>query len=191
MKKKCTDVIADWLADCNVIEEEDKELYSYAVNSFVFSLCPLFLAIIFGICFECIPQCITLIVPFMVIRKFSGGYHTKHLWTCLPCSCLLLFLSMILSIHIKCGWELLLVTAGAVVSLIGASPIDHENKKLNFNEKKQYKKDVAVLTTVFFILAAILYASGMKKFTVCISIGIILTASLQMPCLVMKVKKGC
>ena len=34
MKKKCTDVIADWLADCNVIEEEDKELYSVSGDNF-------------------------------------------------------------------------------------------------------------------------------------------------------------
>lgn len=130
MIEKCANTIADWLINCEVVKETDKELYSYAVYSILLSLSPLLLAIGFGIGMGCVGRSVMIIMPFVIIRKFSGGYHTKHAWSCLIWSCLLLVLCMVLSFHIKCGWVLALITVGAAVSLICFSPIDNENRVL-------------------------------------------------------------
>ena len=45
MIEKCANTIADWLINCEVVKETDKELYSYAVYSILLSLSPLLLAI--------------------------------------------------------------------------------------------------------------------------------------------------
>ena len=110
MIEKCANTIADWLINCEVVKETDKELYSYAVYSILLSLSTLLLAIGFGIGMGCVGRSVMIIMPFVIIRKFSGGYHTKHAWSCLIWSCLLLVLCMVLSFHIKCGWVLALIT---------------------------------------------------------------------------------
>lgn len=106
--EKCANAIADWLVRCAMIDEEDKELYRYAAYSLILSISPLLLAIGFGICMGRVKESVMITLPFMLIRKFSGGYHTKHAWSCMICSCLLLFLC---------------ITEGLAVSDSNATPI--------------------------------------------------------------------
>ena len=157
MIEKCANTIADWLINCEVVKETDKELYSYAVYSILLSLSPLLLAIGFGIGMGCVGRSVMIIMPFVIIRKFSGGYHTKHAWSCLIWSCLLLVLCMVLSFHIKCGWVLALITVGAAVSLICFSPIDNENRVLSQEECGCYKMITAMLVIIFMLVDALLF----------------------------------
>ena len=48
--------------------------------------------------------------------------------------------------HVQCDLKLAIATVIASVSLITFSPIDSENRRLDTNEKRTYKK-----TTVFFV----------------------------------------
>lgn len=186
MMEKCANIIADWLISCKVVEETDKELYSYAVHSILLSLSPLALAIGFGICMGCVRQSVMIIMPFVIIRKFSGGYHTKHAWSCLIWSCLLLLLCITISFYIKCGWEIALVTVGAAVSLILNSPIDNVNRELDQEEHHRYKK---ITTVVFALTTVLLFECRLYTYSLCISIGIVLSAGLQLPCIFKKVRQ--
>ena len=187
--EKCANIIADWLINCKVVEETDKELYSYAVHSILLSLSPLALAIGFGICMGCVRQSVMIIMPFVIIRKFSGGYHTKHAWSCLLWSCLLLLLCITISFYIKCGWEIALVTVGAAVSLILNSPIDNVNRELDQEEHHRYKKITTVLVLVFALTTVLLFECRLYTYSLCISIGIVLSAGLQLPCIFKKVRQ--
>lgn len=189
MIEKCANIIADWLINCKVVEETDKELYSYAVYSILLSLSPLALAIGFGICMGCVGQSITIIIPFAIIRKFSGGYHTKHSWSCLIWSSLLLLLCIIVSFCVKCGWKIALITVGAAVSLILNSPIDNVNRKLGWEEYLRYKKITTVLVTIFVFTAVLLFECRLYTYSICISIGIMLSAGLQLPCIFKKMRR--
>ncbi|GFI24119.1 accessory gene regulator protein B [Lachnospiraceae bacterium] len=183
MIEKCANIIADWLISCNVVEQTDKELYNYAVYSILLSLSPLALAIGFGICMGCVRQSVTIILPFVIIRKFSGGYHTKHAWSCLIWSCLLLLLCIIMSFYIKCGLTIALITVGSAVSLICFSPIDNENRVLNQEEHSRYKRITAVLVITLLFMDTLLFVFQLYTYSICISIGIMLSASLQLPCI--------
>lgn len=140
--------IAEWLIECDIVKETEKELYSYALYSFFLSLSPLLMTIGFGLLMGCVKQSLVLILPFLVIRKFSGGYHTKHLWSCFLCSCLLVPLCLIVSFYCKCHWQLGIVTVAAAVSLVIFSPIEHPNNPLCQKEKKRYKKIVVILSVL-------------------------------------------
>lgn len=189
MIEKCANTIADWLINCEVVKETDKELYSYAVYSILLSLSPLLLAIGFGISMGCVGRSVMIIMPFVIIRKFSGGYHTKHAWSCLIWSCLLLVLCMVLSFHIKCGWVLALITVGAAVSLICFSPIDNENRVLSQEECGCYKMITAVLVIIFMLVDALLFVCQLHIYSICISIGIMLSAGLQLPYIFKELRK--
>lgn len=90
--KYCTCKIVEWLINHDAIKSEDKELYEYALYSLWLLATPLFLAIIIGGCLGGVKEGIIIVIPFMLIRKFSGGYHAKHLWICLIGSTILLSL---------------------------------------------------------------------------------------------------
>ena len=84
---------------CNAINEADKELYKYALYSFFLLVSPLILAGGVGFGLGSVKHGVALIFPFMVLRKFSGGYHAKNLHTCILGSGFLLFLCIMLSMH--------------------------------------------------------------------------------------------
>lgn len=181
MIERCTEVIVDWLIKCEAVEDIEKELYSYALYSLLLSLLPLVLAIGFGLCLGCVRQSVTIIVPFAIIRKFSGGYHTKHSWSCLLWSCLLMLLCIVVSCYVQWGLGLIVVTIGSAVSLIVFSPIDNENRVLSPDERVLYKKVTVILVIIFLLLDVILFLLHLNTYAVCISIGIMLSAGLQLP----------
>lgn len=147
---KCTDAVTNWMIRCHVIHEEDKELYKYAIHSFFLLLSPLILAGGIGFCVGSVKHGFAVILPFIVLRKFSGGYHAKNLHTCILGSGFLLLLCIICSIHVQCDWRLAITTAIASVSLIVFSPMDSENRRIDRDERRSYKKNDSVLCDRFW-----------------------------------------
>lgn len=188
MPKKCTNVVVGWLIRCDAIEEKDRELYQYALYSVLLSMYPLLFATCFGAVIGEIDKSVAIITPFAIIRKFSGGYHTKNSWSCFLWSSLLLLLCIVVSIHMEGGLFLIMMAAVAEMSLIYFSPIVHENRKLEWAEYREYKKMTTIWTSLFLLVAVILYFGKWEKYSICISIGIILSAGLQLPCVLVQKK---
>lgn len=183
MIERCAEAITVWLINNGVIEENEEALYMYATYSFFVSVAPLFIAIIFGILAGQVVHSIIIIIPFMVIRKFSGGYHTKHPWSCMICSSILLLFCIYISSNINWNVGFEIVTIVSIGSLLAFSPIDSENRRLDVSEKTRYRKLTSYLTGLFTVLIAVLYLLKLRSYAICISIGLILTAGLQVPCI--------
>lgn len=178
--------ISGWLIKCGVIGQEEQELYEYAIHSLILEIAPIILVGIFGILMGAMLQGIILIVPFMLIRKFSGGFHAKHEIYCLVTSSMLLMLCVWFAKHLEVGVLLSTLTFLSGGMLMVLSPIDSENRRLDEDEKKHCKKRTGILTVVFGLLYAILAFWKQDFYAVPISIGILLTAGLQLPYLVKK-----
>lgn len=179
----CIGSIVTWLIRHDAIAEADRELYEYAVYSLLITLSPLFIITVIGGFMGMVKESILLILPFMVIRKFSGGFHAKHGWTCLIGSCTVLFLCVILASHITCNVVLTVVALGAVTSLCILSPIDSDNRRLSEEEKRRYKKVTCITAVIFAILYVLLYLAKLDTYAVCVAVGLVLPAGLQLPCI--------
>lgn len=134
--KYCTGKIVEWLINHDAIESDDKELYEYALYSLWLLVTPLFLAIIVGLCFGRIKEGIVIVIPFMLLRKFSGGYHAKHLWICLTSSTLLLSLCVRLSFNLKYDWKLAIIISCCRNRIGDIAAQLPENKRLSNEEKE-------------------------------------------------------
>ena len=184
--KYCTCKIVEWLINHDAIKSEDKELYEYALYSLWLLATPLFLAIMIGGCLGGVKEGIIIVIPFMLIRKFSGGYHAKHLCVCLVSSTILLSLCILMSFYLEYDWKLAGITIIAGIGMGYFSPIDHENKRLSDKEKKIYKKVTIILVGMSLGIALLLQLLGKEIWAVCISIGIMMTAGLQYPVVLKK-----
>lgn len=183
MIAKCSELIVDWLISTNEVDGEDRELYQYAIYSFFLTLSPVGLAVIIGGITGCLTESIGIILPFMFIRKFSGGYHAKHSGICFVCSTLLLLVCTKISMHESCDRYLFVLTFFATVILVTFSPIDHENRRLDREERQRYKKVVCLLVFLFWCVLIGSFLLHHEKVAVCIAVGIILSAVLQVPCI--------
>lgn len=179
--EKCTGAVVKWMIQHNAIDVREKELYEYALHSAVLLILPLLLAGVLGFCFGSIKTGILVVIPFMILRKFSGGYHAKKLIHCLISSALLLFLCILFATNVTHDWVVLVAAGIASVSLMIFSPIEHENRLLDEDEKRDLKKMTIFLVCILNGLGIILFLLGNRKTAISFFTGIILAAGLQIP----------
>lgn len=77
MIARMSSIIVKWLLHAGAISENDRELYEYAAYSFLFSLLPLILIMLLGCASGMLLEGVLMIVPFILVRKFSGGFHLQ------------------------------------------------------------------------------------------------------------------
>lgn len=181
-------VLSGWLVQHDAIEPSDRELYEYAMYSFLVSVMPLAIFLIASGVIGMLPEGLLIVIPFMVIRKFSGGYHAKHAYTCMLISVGLLVSSFYVVIHAECTWIVHMLAVISGVSVIINSPIDSENKKLEEDEVNQYRCTTCLLVIVTMVLYSVLITLNQSRYVVCLAVSLILTAILQLPCIVKKKK---
>lgn len=182
--------VVSWLIRHEAIEEGNRELYEYASYCFLLGMAPLVYAVIIGILMGELKASIVLVLPFMFIRKLSGGFHLENEWACLMSSCLLLYICLLATIYIQYDILFSFIVLLAVFSLIFFSPIDSENRKLEVEEKKLRKKETMIISLFFYLVHIGLVCLNWKRYAVCVGVGILLTAALQLPCIITIIQKA-
>ena len=189
MIEKGIEIITDWLISCGEIEKTDKELYSYALYSFLLSISPFILALCFGGFMGCVNRSVVIVLPFVLIRKYSGGFHAKKLRSCLCGSSLLLLLCIEASFLLKVNWCLLLLVFISAISLIIFSPLDNNNRPLSQEDNKHCKHITAIIVVVVLLIGILFIVINVYTYTLCLYIGIVLSAVLQIPCIFGRIAK--
>ena len=82
MIKRLAAVTAKWLLQAGAISASDVELYEYGIYSFLFTMCPLGLVLMISVFLNMVIEGILLIIPFILIRKFCGGFHFQSSVLC-------------------------------------------------------------------------------------------------------------
>lgn len=188
---KMSSRIVKWLLRAGAISKNDRELYEYAAYSFLFSLLPLVLVMLLGGVSGMLLEGVLMIVPFMLIRKFSGGFHLQSSGVCFVSSTLLLsaFLFLIRLVIEKQSFILLsCFVAAAAIQVFLCSPIDNEARRLSEKERVVFKKVARIMSVLFFAVYIALMTLGLSRFAVPVGAGIILTALLQVPCFFVRKK---
>ena len=87
---------------------------------------------------------------------------------------------------IKCNWILLVIVVLSAVSLVCFSPLENENRMLSREEQVCYKKITVAIVVGFVIVDLLLFLLHLHTYAICVSIGLILSAGLQFPCILKK-----
>lgn len=184
MITKIAKLVAGWLAKEGVISENDSELYEYAMYSFLFGTLPILIAVIWGIILGMLVESILFMLPFILIRKFSGGYHLKSPVCCFVTSVSLVGGALIILRYVV--QRSLLVPLTVVVALAGIllcilSPIDSASRQLNQHEIRVFRKIARLMTLVSILVYVVFIHIEIYNVAVPIGGGIILSAVLQLP----------
>lgn len=164
--EKFSSKLIEFFVSNDLIKNEDKEIYKYAVNIILSSLIHIATVMIIGLCFNLFIESLVFYFSFIAIRKFAGGYHAKTPVRCYLFSfasniiilCLVKWLSSIntLFIFIFIIFELL-----CVVLILLISPLDTENNPLTGQEKKMYRMLTSIITILIFIISSLCFFKGL------------------------------
>ena len=178
--KNISKKIIQWLVEYGVIQKEDAELYEYAVFTVYILIFTLGVSIIIGGIMGHVVESIVFIITFMIFRKFCGGYHAKHIQSCLMLSVIMIAIS----VYMICMMiDLSIMVVGITLSLISIfvfSPVDSENYRLNEIEKQDFHRVVVILIFICIVVESTLLATKEIRYFYSIGFGVVTTAILQL-----------
>lgn len=178
--------VAEWLLKHGAISVNEKELYEYGIYSFLFTLTPLFLVLMVSIPLNMAVEGVLLITPFILLRKFAGGFHFQTPLPCIFVSTVVLLGCLLENrIILEYGSFIIhtLLVYASIVPICILSPIDSENRQLSAKEKSAFHRIAIVLATINAALYSLLLILRTVEIAIPLGTGMILTALLQLPCL--------
>lgn len=141
-----------------MIDEKETGIYEYGLTILVYSLVNLATILLIGGLLGCIPESICYTICYILLRKFTGGYHAKTPHTCYLFSTLMFLASLLI---IRAGLVKFYLLVGVIILVIGCSfiiPVDTENKRLSAKEKKVYR----VISLIVFLIEVSLGITAYK-----------------------------
>lgn len=183
MIRELSSRIAKWLEQEGAISGEDNGLFSYAVYSLLFGLLPIFIVVILGLAFGMLREGLLMITPFMLIRKFSGGYHLDSPKLCVIISIALLTLAMALLKVVAQGGYMSFLTIMVFLSVICLcvfSPVENSARMLTNTERRLFRKIACVLAVVSLLVYLVLCETTYAQCAAAFGVGILLVACLQL-----------
>lgn len=180
------ETIVRWLERESAISSKEVPLFAYGLYSFIWGLLPVYIITVIGIMFNMLREGFLLILPFMLIRKFSGGYHFDSARLCFVATVVLLSIALRLAKLIIYSNQISVLTFLVLLSVVCiciCSPADNCARKLSRKEQKVFRLLARIIVVV--ALASYLWFVYKSSITIAapLGIGIIIPALLQLPCI--------
>lgn len=155
--------MSEWLsrrlADMGIIKEEEREIYRYGISNGMVILLNLFTALLIGIFSGHLLSAALFTLFFMLLRSYSGGYHSDSRVFCYLASSAVLLVPVYTSEvmeRIPAGLvAAILLAASAVIFIL--SPMDSPKRKLDAEEKKHFGKRARLILTAELAVFGLLY----------------------------------
>ncbi|MEG0408136.1 MAG: accessory gene regulator B family protein [Bacilli bacterium] len=136
MVKKISELITDFILSENT--EYDQSVYSFGIYIFLYKLIFFIIVMLIGILQNEIVLSFIFFTTFMLLRKYTGGFHFENEYTCFIISIILAFYSLVLTKN-NMHLPLIFLIVVDILTIAGA-PIENRNKPLDLSERKAYKK---------------------------------------------------
>lgn len=155
--------ITQKLIASSVIEEGDRELYSYGFFLLLSSVLYLVVAAIFGSELGILWESIVFYFLFSILREYAGGIHAKTEHGCMLSTILALLLSIIgirkmMQAELSTVVMVFLIVGCAAVFLL--SPLDVPEKRLSADDWRYYRRISRRLAAAYALLGVCAAAAG-------------------------------
>jgi len=164
--------ITNYLICEKVIKDDDREIYQYGFEQVFSSLLNIATMLLLGIILGKIYQSLVLILSFMALRSYSGGYHANtplhcYLLTVMSISAALSIMKFITIDRFICLG--LLILSSVVILLL--SPIGSKNKPLDEIEKIIYRKKTIIVWSVETCVAIVFIILDITEIHIAITLA--------------------
>ncbi len=166
------------LVERGIIKEEEQEIYQFGIRNGMIIMLNVLTAFLIGLITEKLLIVAVFTVSFMVLRSYTGGYHSDSRIFCYIGSNLVLFIPVYTeSLFVKTEDSILCIILALAVSIIMVfSPMHSKNRKLDKAEQKHFGKRARAITMVQLIILGILWYGEGTSYTYAIYSSICITA---------------
>lgn len=156
--------ITNYLIYKDIIKQSEQEIYQYGVLTLIVNLIGILEILVLGWITNTLNISVIFIISFMLLRSFTGGFHSKHYIPCnLIYGCLYLLCTYV-HLHIFSGFILDLVCVLCILVICCMSPVIHVNKPLDEIKKKRNRLIAICIAVSLFLLSFIGIPYGIIKY---------------------------
>ena len=150
---KMTNMLTNFIIQHSDVKREDADIIAFGVKYGLITLAEILgMVVISFLMRELIPGAVILIA-FISIRVYAGGYHAKTLPRCVVMSTILFTLIIL-------GYKMLylpIIVKGLIALFLGVlilifSPVENDNRRLSKNEKKVFKNRALIFYSISLII---------------------------------------
>ena len=158
------------------INENERDLYSYGAFLLISNAMTLVTALLIGLVSHRFVETLMFITSFVVLRSFTGGYHSKTFFKCyvyflgiIAIHILILNLSQIIPFWlIRCYCLGAVLLSGFVIRVM--APVDHENAPIHATERPAYKR-IALGLLIVETICSLLFLILPSHFLLAVSVS--------------------
>ncbi len=156
---------------------EDKEVVAFGLFFLIFNTYCFVISVIIGLVSKIVIEAIVFYIAFLIIKKYAGGYHAPKEWLCVLLSSIGIIVSIVnikICLLNQFVWITCVPFAFISALLICAlSPLESENKPLDQNEVKMYRKWSIIRTVVICIILSAFLIFNFKRFACPIMVALL------------------
>ena len=162
MFKTLADESALLLISHKIIDEENREAYTYGLELFFEKAFLYAIIFIIAILTKTLLFSIVFIVTYKALRQYTGGFHCKTAEMCLVISVLIYLIALLIFLVKPQLFEFILAISTIISTIIILifSPIENANRPLDITEKKKYRIISIAITSVIAMVVALSYNMG-------------------------------
>lgn len=142
----------DFLINCHVIEEDDRDVYEYGFESLYHNIVDIISIVAIALWFHMVLQVIVYHVAFVCLRSSAGGYHSKTHLRCFFMSTAILLISLLGISKISSSIFCVFIALLSLVLIWLRSPVEHENSPLSAEKRRRLKRISRIFSLAFFIV---------------------------------------
>lgn len=129
--------------------EEDNEIYRYGIEVIISDLLDILLIFFVAVIQSKIIDGVIYYLVFGHLRKFTGGYHCRHYYSCITMHVLLFLIYTLLNISNNVSFILGVLSALAII-LIG--PVENMNRKIDEKDMLIYDNKMRKIICSYVII---------------------------------------
>lgn len=170
--------LAGFLCRRGVLPEKEEALYSYAIHILFATLGTSLSILLIGAFLGVLIETLVFLTVFAIVREYAGGFHTTD-GKCFVSSVLTAAVYILLIRFVPVEYMLfpaLAVMLASDILIFRYAPIASENKPLDEEEVKLYRKKARVFAVVFSAAALVLVLLGLSIYGTAVMYGISLSA---------------
>lgn len=144
-----------------IIKNEYLDIYIYGFEVIISGTLSLFIGLTLGLIFSQFLECMVFLVVFVVLRRYTGGYHAE---TYLKCNTIFAVNILIVMILLKFDFAYpftfhIIVCSICILTYYLFAPIESIFKPISVEEKKKYRLFAVLIAIITVICSSLLYYS--------------------------------
>lgn len=168
--------IAHALKEHQIIKEADLEIYEYGLRTLTLKIISYLFAIVIAVLLRRLLAFAVILLCFMSIRKYAGGFHEDTAVKCFVVSQILFVAIEISSKYLALQnwgvWSGVFVEILGLVFIIKKAPVESVHHRLTDGQKRKYRRIALVSCSIWCLLEILLYVLNQMDYLMVIALSL-------------------